>query len=246
MKSPQCIYIIEDAKILRLSLAEILSEDYEVIAVNDGLEALSALQARKPDVILLDLMLPLPFDGFTLLKLFKNNPETANIPVIIMSALSDEDKIIEALELGANDYLVKPFRSKELILKIRNLTQLFAVKNPDKEISPEQLPTKSALTFEAIAVQMIEDSNMSIPEIAKKLMISVSRLERIIKLKYQVTPKQYIMDLKLKKAELLLRQRNKTVGEISQQLGFNSVAYFCQCFKKKFGTPPKLYSAKFI
>ncbi|HJV19839.1 MAG TPA: response regulator [Sediminibacterium sp.] len=255
MKKTYRVLIVEDSRILRLSLEEILSEEYEVITAVDGKEALAAARQHLPDIILLDLMLPLPLDGFSLVRLFKNNLETAVIPIIIMSALSSEDKIMEGLELGANDYLVKPFKSKELVLKIRNITDLMYKRNLKNEIEKNfgSLPANPKLqvdeidnSFELIVERLAKDSHMSIPEIARKLSVSVSRLERLIKNKYKVTPKQYITNVKLQKAEILLRRRNSTVKEISYQLGFNSVAYFCQCFKKKYGKPPKMYSADFI
>ena len=255
MKKKYRILIVEDSRILRLSLEEILSEDYEVVIATDGKEALTAVQQQLPDIILLDLMLPMPLDGFSLLRLLKNNLETAIIPVIIMSALSSEDKIMEGLESGANDYLVKPFKSKEMVLKIRNIIDLMHKRNLKNEIDKNfgNLAMHSSLqidsadnSFESIVERLAEDSHMTIPEIARKLSVSVSRLERLIKNKYRVTPKQYITNVKLQKAEILLRQRNNTVKEISYQLGFNSVAYFCQCFKKKYGKPPKVYSTDFI
>ena len=70
--------------------------------------------------------------------------------------------------------------------------------------------------------------------------VSVSTLERMIKAKYKMTPKQYITEIKLMKAEVLLRQGNTSVKQVSFQSGFNSVAYFCHCFKKKYGKPPNL------
>jgi AraC-like DNA-binding protein len=162
---------------------------------------------------------------------------------------------MEGLESGANDYLVKPFKSKEMVLKIRNITDLMHKRNLKNEIDKNfgNLAMHSSLqidstdnSFESIVERLAEDSHMTIPEIARKLSVSVSRLERLIKNKYRVTPKQYITNVKLQKAEILLRQRNNTVKEISYQLGFNSVAYFCQCFKKKYGKPPKVYSTDFI
>jgi|694.fasta_scaffold66193_3 DNA-binding response OmpR family regulator len=254
MKKKYRILIIEDSKIFRLSLEEILVGEYEVDTAGDGKEAMAKINENTPDIVLLDLMLPQPLDGFTLLKMFKNNLETAVMPVIIMSALSSEEKIMEGLELGANDYLVKPFKSKELVLKIRNLTDLVYKRSLKSEIDKKfgninNFAEESKIsdnTFEAVVDQFAESSNMSIPDIAQKLSVSVSRLERLVKNKYKVTPKQYIISIKLQKAEVLLRQRNNTVKEVSHKLGFNSVAYFCQCFKKKYGKPPKMYSSDFI
>ena len=92
---------------------------------------------------------------------------------------------------------------------------------------------------------MNNDDLNTIPSIAKKMSVSVSTLERMIKAKYKMTPKQYITEIKLMKAEVLLRQGNISVKQVSFQSGFNSVAYFCHCFKKKYGKPPKSYSSAF-
>ena len=237
---------------LRMSLEVILQETYDVAGAADGNEALEILREFTPDIILLDLMLPYPLDGYSLLRLLKSNPSTNMIPVIIISGMSGEDKIIQGLELGANDFLVKPIKSKELLLKIRNLTGIHQV-NEEKVKQKRLLATKNFTnsdskdffedSFEAIVEKLSEDDLNTIPSIAKRMSVSVSTLERMIKAKYNMTPKQYITEIKLMKAEVLLRQGNTSVKQVSFQSGFNSVAYFCHCFKKKYGKPPKAYSS---
>lgn len=237
---------------LRMSLEVILQETYDVAGAADGNEALEILREFTPDIILLDLMLPYPLDGYSLLRLLKSNPSTNMIPVIIISGMSGEDKIIQGLELGANDFLVKPIKSKELLLKIRNLTGILQV-NEEKVKQKRLLATKNFTnsdskdffedSFEAIVEKLSEDDLNTIPSIAKRMSVSVSTLERMIKAKYNMTPKQYITEIKLMKAEVLLRQGNTSVKQVSFQSGFNSVAYFCHCFKKKYGKPPKAYSS---
>lgn len=240
---------------LRMSLEVILQETYEVSGAADGNEALEILREFTPDIILLDLMLPYPLDGFSLLRLLKSNPSTHMIPVIIISGMSGDDKIIQGLELGANDYLVKPIKSKELLLKIRNLTGILQV-NEEKVKQKRLLASKNLSitdskdffedSFEAIVEKLNEDDLNTIPSIAKRMSVSVSTLERMIKAKYNMTPKQYITEIKLMKAEVLLRQGNTSVKQVSFQSGFNSVAYFCHCFKKKYGKPPKAYSSSIL
>jgi DNA-binding response OmpR family regulator len=114
------ILIVEDNKELRESLEESLSFTYKIIAVANGIECIEMLKKEIPGLILLDLMLPFPFDGFSILRILKNDPQLVGIPVIIMSAINSEDKINLGLELGANDYLVKPIKINELVLKIKN------------------------------------------------------------------------------------------------------------------------------
>lgn len=255
MNPKKKVLIVEDTKMLRMSLEVILQESYEVAGAADGNEALELLRNFTPDIILLDLMLPYPLDGFSLLRLFKSNPTTNMVPVIIISGLSGEDKIIQGLELGANDFLVKPIKSKELLLKIRNLTGIVQV-NEDNAKQQRLITTKASSnanskeffddSFEAIVEKLNDDDLNTIPSIAKKMSVSVSTLERMIKAKYQMTPKQYITEIKLMKAEVLLRQGNTSVKQVSFQSGFNSVAYFCHCFKKKYGKPPKAYASGYI
>lgn len=252
MNERKKVLIVEDTKMLRMSLELILQETYEVAGAADGNEALEILREFTPDIILLDLMLPYPLDGFSLLRLLKSNPSTHMIPVIIISGMSGEDKIIQGLELGANDFLVKPIKSKELLLKIRNLTGILQV-NEEKVKQKRLLASKNLSasdskdffedSFEAIVEKLNEDDLNTIPSIAKRMSVSVSTLERMIKAKYNMTPKQYITEIKLMKAEVLLRQGNISVKQVSFQSGFNSVAYFCHCFKKKYGKPPKAYSS---
>jgi AraC-like DNA-binding protein len=96
--------------------------------------------------------------------------------------------------------------------------------------SDELIPNfKSSFKFEELVNQFYEND-------------CVSTLERLVKTKYGITPKQFITDIKLSKAEVLIRQGNKNIKQIASEIGFNSVAYFCHCFKKKFGKPPKAYS----
>lgn len=252
MNERKKVLIVEDTKMLRMSLEVILQETYEVAGAADGNEALEILREFTPDIILLDLMLPYPLDGFSLLRLLKSNPSTNMIPVIIISGMSGDDKIIQGLELGANDFLVKPIKSKELLLKIRNLTGILQV-NEEKVKQKRLLASKNITSseskdffedsFEAIVEKLNEDDLNTIPSIAKRMSVSVSTLERMIKSKYNMTPKQYITEIKLMKAEVLLRQGNTSVKQVSFQSGFNSVAYFCHCFKKKYGKPPKAYSS---
>lgn len=255
MNERKKVLIVEDTKMLRMSLEVILQETYEVAGAADGNEALEILREFMPDIILLDLMLPYPLDGFSLLRLLKSNPSTHMIPVIIISGMSGEDKIIQGLELGANDFLVKPIKSKELLLKIRNLTGILQV-NEEKVKQKRLLSSKNLSasdskdffedSFEAIVEKLNEDDLNTIPSIAKRMSVSVSTLERMIKAKYNMTPKQYITEIKLMKAEVLLRQGNTSVKQVSFQSGFNSVAYFCHCFKKKYGKPPKAYSSSIL
>jgi len=97
-------------------------------------------------------------------------------------------------------------------------------------------------TFEELVSHFFENDSISIPLLAKKMSISVSTLERLVKSKYNMTPKQFIIEYKLTKAANLLSDGNLNIKQVAAETRFNSVAYFCHCFKKKFGITPNAFS----
>jgi len=251
MSYKKCILVIEDNKDILFSLQYILQEQYEVLPASTGAKALILLEQKIPDLIILDLMLPPSLDGFAILKVLKFTPEYVNIPVIILSALSEESKIIQGLEGGANDYLTKPYRAQELLLKVKNLLSIINGTRTNNQhqriIESRQIASKkiSAIEkFELLAQNKQSFEDLSIPEIAKEIGVSVSKLERICKLKFGVTPKQYIINLRLSKAEMLLRDNKRNIKEVTYEVGFNSTSYFCVKFKEKYGVTPKYYLGK--
>lgn len=249
------ILIVEDNKSLRETVSEALLISHNVKAVDNGILALDYLKTTIPDLILLDVMLPFPIDGFSILRILKNDTRLSSIPVILMSALNSDEKITTGLEMGANDYIVKPFRMQEMSLKIRNLITIknSIVNKMEKEIvlkmpfqNQEGFENIFKQRFESIVEKISDESSMSIQDIAEEMSMSISTLERWVKKMYQVTPKKYILNHKLFKAEIMLRQQMGTVKDIAYLLGFNSVPYFCLCFKKLYGKSPKAYTLEKI
>ena len=241
------ILLIEDYTSLRLALTEYLSDQYTIIAVENGIKALEVLENTKVDLIILDLMLPFPLDGYAILKILKNNSKLAMIPVIIISTLNNENDILTGLENGAIDFLVKPFSEKQLKVKINN--HLLVKKNIVKDLETNYILNSTSThpcftnnesdfktQFDKLVEELLHTAECTIPAIAKKMSMSIASLERGVKRVYGTTPNKYILDFKLRKAEIMLRQKMGNVTEVSYALGFNSVSYFCNCFKKKYKT----------
>ncbi|MGZ4787144.1 MAG: ATP-binding protein [Terriglobales bacterium] len=111
------ILLADDNADLRSYIKRILSPSYDVVEVGDGQAALDEVQRQCPDLILSDIMMP-RLDGFELLKRLRSNPETESLPVILLSARAGEESRIEGLEAGADDYLIKPFTSRELLARV--------------------------------------------------------------------------------------------------------------------------------
>ncbi len=251
MKPTVCI--VEDNEQLREALVELLGNEFGITALENGSKLIEYLEVKIPDLILLDIMLPFPLDGFSILRLLKNNEALAAIPVILMSAINSEDKITEGLELGANDYIVKPFKSNNLFLKIRNQVAVHKQKQATLEKSSElnnlnyqaDSPVNNfKKQISAIMEDFSDNANISVEEIASKMLMSVSTLERWMKKIYGKSPRKFMLSYKLAKAEIMLRQNMGSVKDIAYILGFNSVSYFCKCFKEKYGTSPLQYTKK--
>lgn len=126
----ETILIVEDeADIRELLVFNLQREGFTTIESGDGLQGLELARSKNPQMILLDVMLP-GMDGFTVCKELERNPKTAPIPIIMLTARGEEIDRIVGLELGADDYVVKPFSVRELILRIRAiLRRQAAVKN---------------------------------------------------------------------------------------------------------------------
>ena len=244
------VMLVEDNVILCESLTYLLKlHGYQTLEARSGNEALEMLTLNIPDIILLDIILEDSRDGYAVLRFIKNDSRYKYIPVIIVSGLKDETNILCGLELGANDFIIKPFKVNELILKIGNLIKL------KKDISEYLLKggslhsshKTSSNTYDEHLLKsfaLFVENNLSsidnqyIKEIAVSLNLSVSTLERMVKKHYGCNPIQYIVKRKLEKSNLMLKYSSKTVMEISVEMGFNSLTYFSTCYKKHFGVSP--------
>jgi PAS domain S-box-containing protein len=121
--SPARVLLVDDNADMRDYLTRILSEHVQVEAVADGASALAAVNERVPDLVLTDVMMP-GLDGFELLKALRANPRTTEVPIILLSARAGEESVVEGLEAGADDYLIKPFSAQELVSRVNGHLQM--------------------------------------------------------------------------------------------------------------------------
>ena len=142
MAKPTIIVVEDDPDILHLLTFNIQSSGFDVLTSMDGNEALSLIREHLPDLIVLDLMLP-GLDGFEVCRQLKRDLETQSIPVIMLTAKSEEVDRIVGLELGADDYVVKPFSPRELVLRIRAILRRAAI-----QVNPEMFWHKEGLKID--------------------------------------------------------------------------------------------------
>ena len=118
---PKILIVDDDVSITELMKALVSMEGHQPTTVNDSTKAIEVANSVHPDLITLDLMMP-GLTGFELCELLHNDPEFANIPIVIISARDDRESKDKAIEMGAKDYITKPFGVEELINKIKMLT----------------------------------------------------------------------------------------------------------------------------
>ncbi len=246
----QTVLVVEDNADLRSYMELLLSEEYEVIATQNGKEALEWLKDgsnRQPSLIISDIMMPV-MDGITLLKELKSTDEFRHIPVVMLTAQKHTDVKIDALRIGVDDYLTKPFEVQELLARVRNL-----IENTTLRItaSPTVKVAKSDKTITAFDIQWLQtvedkilenisDNKFTLNHLAAEMSVSTRTLQLKIKAITGQTPKKYQRSIQLHQARKLLKNGDiKTVSELSYQLGFEDQHYFSMLYKKEFGVTPR-------
>ena len=244
------ILIVEDdmniRELLRLYLER---EGYETISAGDGGEGLRAFRRESPDLVLLDIMMPV-MDGLQLSKQIKQTLRTGHIPIIILSAKADLKEQLEGLQVGADDYIPKPFSMAVIATKIRNLfrTRYRAIEHYSNslEVEPEKValnPMDEELLKKAVAIveRHMDDVEFSTDDFAREIYMSRSNLHLKLKALTGDTTNDFIRKIRFNRACKLLKEEQYTIAEISTMVGFNTPAYFSTSFKKYFGCLPSEY-----
>lgn len=248
----ESILIVEDNADIRQYLGNELRQSYLILEAENGEEALNMLKEQKIDLILTDVMMPI-MDGLKLCKHIKQNLYTCHIPVIMLSAKTDLKEQLEGLQMGADDYIPKPFSMALVTTKIKNLfrTRYRAIEHYSNslEIEPEKValnPIDEELLKRAVEVveKHIDNVEFSTDEFAREMFMSRSNLHLKMKALTGESTNEFIRKIRFNKACKLLKEGRHTVSEISTLVGFNTPSYFATSFKKYFGCLPSEYGKK--
>ncbi|GGG77623.1 hybrid sensor histidine kinase/response regulator [Parapedobacter pyrenivorans] len=246
------ILVVEDNAEIRTLIAGSLETDYAIMEAADGLQGWQLVKSELPDLVITDIMMPVS-DGISLLKQIKQHVATNHIPVLLLTARTSVESIIEGLRYGSDDYITKPFYLDVLSLKIRN--SLAARERFRKKfIRDYVLMPRQALhepdtdqQFLGKVVRLIED-NLAEPQfnvnaLASELGMSRPVLYRKLKQMTDLSVIELINVLRLRKAAQLLVQGTLPVSQIAYQVGFSDPKYFGKSFKNYFGKSPSEYAA---
>lgn len=244
--------IVEDNSDVRKYITVILENQYEIYEAKDGEEGLEQSFKLIPDLIISDIMMP-KMDGFQMCKRLKSDERTSHIPIIMLTAKATMQDKVSGLELGADDYIMKPFEAEELKARISNLLeqrkrlQQHFRKYGLTDIDEKQLlPIDQKFLQNAVDVisKHISDTSFSVEVFADKLAVSRSLLFKKIEALFGESPNELIRRIRLNKAARLIERNTGNISEIALEVGFNNPSYFAECFKKQFGVSPSQYHIK--
>jgi DNA-binding response OmpR family regulator len=235
------ILLLEDDKNLRETLVDIFElKKFQVLTATNGREGLKMVDEFAPDIIISDVMMP-EMDGLEFLKILKENPQTEITPVIMITANTIKEVKFTGLEYGANDYITKPFDSRELLLKVQNLIKINPRKSETTMVDNIQAASKDEVFLSELKTQMLHhlaDENLSVEQLAQALFLSKSTFQRRVKKVTNMTATEFIRTFRLEYAYQLLIKAVGNSSTIAQQTGFRSLAYFSYAFKQHFGINP--------
>ncbi len=250
---PYTILITEDDDEVRGFLERELSLHFKIRTAANGKDALRVLEEEEISLVVSDVMMP-EMNGFELCRTIKSQLLFSHIPVILLTALTDERQRIFGITGGADDYIQKPFHTDYVKIKIIHLLQerrklrerLLEKLRDDKLLlsEPEKVESIDDAFLRKFAEQIeavYADPEYNVEKLSETLGLSRGHLHRKIKELTGTTPVEFLRTYRLNKATQLLRQNAYTVSEVAYRTGFSSPAYFSKCFKAVYGVTPTEY-----
>ncbi|WP_114941456.1 hybrid sensor histidine kinase/response regulator transcription factor [Mucilaginibacter endophyticus] len=245
------VLLVEDNEDFRFYLKDNLNDTFTIIEAANGKEGWQKTLALHPNLVVSDISMP-EMNGIDLCRKIRNDKRTSHIPVVLLTAATDEELQLQGLETGANDYLTKPFNFEILTSKLKNILamqqDMRKAYQKQLDVKPTEVETESLdEAFIKKAVQLIEknidNAEFSVEELSSELCVSrVTLYKRSLTLTGK-SPVDLIRTIRLKRAAQLLENSQLTISQISYKVGFKSQKYFVRCFKAEFDCLPSAYAS---
>lgn len=240
------ILVIDDNYEMRQYISLVLSERYNVLEASGGVEGYNLAKSESVDMIISDVMMP-DTDGVELCRMLKNDVDTSDLPLILLTAKTDNETQIAGLSEGADDYVSKPFSESILLAKIESLLM-----NRDlirRAFVNGELIVPSKIAVTSTDVEFLEklmhvmELNMSrvdlnIEDIENEMCMSHSSFFRKLKRLTGMSGKEMLQDFRLKRAMQMIEETDMRLNEIAFAVGFSEYKYFARCFKNRYGKSP--------
>ncbi len=246
------ILIVEDSEDVRSYLIGLLKNDYSINEAVNGEDGIRKSAEIMPDLILSDVMMP-SMDGFEFCKKIKTDWQTSHIPVILLTAKASPESRIEGLETGADDYLTKPFSSKELLVRIKNLLEqrknLREKFNKEIKVEPASIAVTSLdneflqKAFD-VAEKYLSNTDFNSEAFAKEMFLSRSQLHRKLLAITGQAPGEFLRTFRLKRAATFILEKRLSVTQIAFEVGFSSPSHFTKAFRQQFNCLPTEFTER--
>ena len=246
------LLIVEDNVELLMLMRQLLNTTYQVFVAKNGLEALDIIREKELDLIISDVMMP-EMDGYELTTAVKSDPNYDHLPIILLTAKTQEEDEQEALRAGADEFLTKPFRLGDLKLRIDNIienrkriqseySQKSAAETRDKAAAPnsaDQIFLSRALEC---VLKHLDDDTYDRESLAADMGASSSTIYNKLRSITGLNVSGFIRDIRLKESKRMAEEDpTLRVSDLAYKVGFRDPRYFSTCFKKQFGIQPKEY-----
>lgn len=240
----EVVLVIDDNQDVRDYVKMLLQDKYVVVEAVNGQEGIRQAMKYVPDIIICDVMMPV-MDGIECCRRLKSELQTSHIPVMMLTAYAMDEQRIQGYDSGADAYLTKPFSAKLLLTRIRNLIdnrkRLKLLNDPVSSVQKQSLGEVDTGFVEKLKMlidKKMNDSNLSVEDLGAELGLGRVQLYRKTKALTGYAPNELLRIARLKKAASLLASSEKTVAEITYEVGFSSPSYFTRCYKDYFGESP--------
>jgi len=252
-RSPKQVLVVDDNADVRQYVRQVLTPEFSVLEAADGTEGAEKAREHLPDVILADVMMP-SVDGYEMTRRLKDHPETAAIPVIMVTARASAEEEVEGLQVGADDYVTKPFDADVLRQRVggvitlqerlrRRLQQELADEGPPTADEP---PPRSDVEREARTVirEHLSDPDFRVDQLAEKMAMGRTSLYRAFEKKTDQTPSELITEVRMETATELLERGVGSVTEVAYAVGYDTLSSFSRAYREYAGQSPSAVDAE--
>jgi signal transduction histidine kinase/DNA-binding response OmpR family regulator len=242
--------IVEDNVAIAKFIHDLFNNQFRCLVAYNGKAGYKICMDLKPDIIISDIMMPV-MDGLEMCQKIKENIQFSTIPIIMLTAKDDKETELQSIKQKVDAFISKPFDSNILISRVKQLIEIkkqldvkIRIDNlSNMDISCEVSDDERFLTkITNIIEDNISDPDLNVTYLCKKVNISQKQLYRKIKSLTGLTAVEYIKSVRLKKAALLLSNKNFTIAEVMYKVGFSNHSYFAKCFQSEFGKTPGQYA----
>lgn len=250
VKSKYKLLIVEDNESVRSYVHSLFASTYQILEAENGEIGLQMAMEEVPDLIILDVMMPVK-DGFTCCREIRNQPKTAHIPVLMLTAKAEDNDILLGSRCGADDYMMKPFNPEILKVKVGSLisqrerlkriyTKALMLKQ-DVEVGEKEDEFMNQII--SIIEQNISDENFSVKLLAEQLNMSQPTLYRKLKQHTNLNVIDIIRRIRISKAASLIMENRYSIQEVSERVGFSDTRTLRKHFVEQFGVSPSKYAS---